>query len=87
VQEINKLGKQLKQMQTMMKKMRKMGSGKMMGMMKQMMGGSADEMELMAQSMDPDGLGKDMTQLEGQDTGPLGENPFAPGGPLYRGGQ
>lgn len=73
VQEINKLGKQLKQMQTVMKQMRKMGTGKMMGMMKQMMGGKADEFELMAQSMDPDGLAKDMASFK--DTGPLDPTP------------
>lgn len=84
VQEINKLAKQLKQMQTVMKRMRKMGKGKMMGMMKQMMGGNADDLAVMAQSMDPDGLAKDMA---GTDDGksPLGPNPFAPGGALYKG--
>lgn len=82
VQEINKIVKQLKQMQTMMKQMRKMGSGKMMGMMKNMMGGKGDDFELMAQSMDPNGLGKD---LSAADSGPLGPNPFAPGGALYKG--
>lgn len=76
VQEINKIVKQLKQMQTMMKKMRKMGTGKMMGMMKDMMGGKGDELEMMAQSMDPDGLAKDMASAEG-----LGPNPFASGAP------
>jgi len=79
VQEINKLAKQIKQMQTMMKRMRKMGKGKMMGMMKNMMGGNADDLAMMAQSMDPDALGKDMADLE-KDTGPLGPNPFAGGG-------
>lgn len=75
VQDINKLYKQLQQMQTMMKRMKKMGTGKMMGMMKGMMGGKMDEMALMAQSMDPDGLGADMSALNS----PLGENPFAGG--------
>ncbi|MCB9982074.1 MAG: signal recognition particle protein [Rhodospirillales bacterium] len=77
VQDINKLAKQLKQMQTAMKQMRKMGTGKMMNMMKDMMGGKADELELMAGSMDPDALGQDMAGL-GQ-AGGLGPNPFAGG--------
>ncbi len=85
VQEINKLGKQLKQMQTMMKKMRKMGGKKMMGMMKDMMGGNADDLELMAGSMDPDELGANMAALE-EDAGPLGPNPFAAGGTMAPGG-
>ncbi|MGB4056801.1 MAG: signal recognition particle protein, partial [Alphaproteobacteria bacterium] len=72
VQDINKLTKQLEQMQKMMKQMRKMGTGKMMGMMNKMMGGKMDDLELMAQSMDPDALGADM--------GSLGPNPFASGG-------
>ncbi len=78
VQEINMLIKQQKQMQLMMKKMKKMGKGQMMGMMKQMMGGKADEMEMMAQSMDPDNLGAAMDQLE-DNSSPLGPNPFAGG--------
>tara|TARA_X000000950_G_scaffold72368_1_gene89916 strand:- start:26464 stop:28017 length:1554 start_codon:yes stop_codon:yes gene_type:complete len=77
VQEINKLEKQLKQMQTMMKKMKKMGMGGMMKQMKGLMGGKMDELELMAGSMDPEGLAKD---LENQaDNGGLGSNPFAGG--------
>ena len=85
VQEVNKLIKQHKQMQGMMKKMRKMGMSGMMKQMKGMMGGKADELELMAQSMDPDALGKDLAGLGAKDAGPLGDNPFAPGGPLYKG--
>ncbi len=86
VQELNKLVKQQKQMQTMMKKMRKMGTGKMMGMMKDMMGGKADELEMMAQSMDPDALGADMAAInEADQTGSLGANPFAPGGAMAGG--
>ena len=77
VQDINKIVKQLKQMQTMMKQMRKMGTGKMMGMMKDMMGGKSDELEMMAQSMDPEGLGADMA--DAQSAGGLGANPFAGG--------
>ncbi len=80
VQDINKIVKQLKQMQTMMKQMRKMGSGKMMGMMKDMMGGKADELEMLAGSMDPDGLGADMAGLGKGLGGGLGPNPFAGGG-------
>lgn len=79
VQEINMIVKQQKQMQMMMKKMRKMGKGQMMGMMKNMMGGKADELELMAQSMDPDSLGAAMAESSAEET-PLGANPFAGGG-------
>lgn len=83
VQDINMLVKQQKQMALMMKKMRKMGKGQMMGMMKGMMGGKADELALMAQSMDSDALGADMEELlaQGDDNNtPLGPNPFAGGG-------
>ncbi len=79
VQEINALVKQQKQMQIMMKRMRKMGKGQMMGMMKDMMGGKADEMELMAQSMDPDALGADLAAASDEQS-PLGPNPFASAG-------
>ncbi len=82
VQDVNKLFKQLQQMQTMMKQMRKMGSGKMMGMMKNLMGSKADDLELMAQSMDPEGLGMDMAGLSDS---PLGPNPFAGGGNPFGG--
>jgi len=78
VQELNTLIKQQKQMQVMMKKMRKMGKGQMMGMMKDLMGGKADDLEMMAQSMDPDALGADMAQANADN--PLGPNPFAGGG-------
>ncbi len=78
VQEINQLIKQQKQMQTVMKKMRKMGGGKMMSMMKDMMGGGA-EADLMMQSMDPDALAGSMVAGE-KDEGPLGANPFLEGG-------
>ncbi len=53
VQDVNKLCKQQADMQTMMKRMKKMGMGKMMGMMKGMMG-DRDQMlldESMAQEM------------------------------------
>ncbi|MAZ76014.1 MAG: signal recognition particle protein [Micavibrio sp.] len=75
VQEINKLCKQQQQMQTVMKKIKKMGMGGMMKQMKGLMGGKADELELMAQSMDPDALAGDMAGLNS----PLGENPFEGG--------
>jgi len=82
VQEINKLCKQQKQMQLMMKKMKKMGGmGAMMKQMKGMMGGKMDDLEMMAQSMDPDALGQDMAALKDEsDGGALGPNPFAGGG-------
>jgi len=83
VPEINKMVKQLKQMQTMMKRMKKMGMGGMMKQMKGLMGGKMDELEMMAGSMDPDALGMDMAELE-KDAGPLGSNPFAPGGALFK---
>ena len=39
-----------------------------------------DEMELMAQSMDPDGLAKDLADAQpGSSAGGLGANPFAGG--------
>ena len=83
VQELNKLVKQLKQMQTMMKRMKKMGMGGMMKQMKGLMGGDMGELEALASGMDPEALAKDMQAAE--DTGPLGDNPFAPGGALYKG--
>lgn len=76
VQDVNKLIKQLQQMQTMMKKIRKMGMGKMMGMMKDMVGDS--DAETLMKSMDPEALGKDMAGLSSE--GPLGANPFLQGG-------
>ncbi len=76
VQEINALVKQQKQMQIMMKRMRKMGKGQMMGMMKDMMGGKADDMELIAKSMDPDALGADLATAKDEQS-LLGPNPFA----------
>jgi signal recognition particle subunit SRP54 len=78
VQNVNQLIKQLQQMQSMMKKMKKMGMGKMMGMMKNMVGDK--EMEAMMQSMNPDDLAKDMAGLDKND--PLGPNPFAQGAGL-----
>jgi signal recognition particle subunit SRP54 len=83
VQDLNKLVKQLKQMQTMMKRMKKMGMGNMMKQMKGLMGGKMDELEMMAGSMDENLLG-DLSDMS-KDSGPLGDNPFAPGGALYKG--
>lgn len=76
------LVKQQKQMAVMMKRMRKMGKGQMMGMMKNMMGGKADELELMAQSMDADALGEDMESLMANSSSPIGPNPFGNSGLL-----
>jgi len=59
-------------MQTAMKRMKKMGMGKMMGMMKDVMGG--DDAETMMKSLDPNALGKDMGGLDPNDL--LGQNPF-----------
>jgi signal recognition particle subunit SRP54 len=86
VQEINKLVKQLEQMQTVMKRMRKMGLGNMMGMMKNMMSGP--DAEMLAQSMGQQGMeGLDPEALRSMGlgdmpSGPLGPNPFLPGGKL-----
>src|SRR5690606_41084515 len=82
VQDVNRLLKQLQQMQTVMKRTKKMGMGGMMGMMKNMMG--SDDAEALMKSVDPNALADDMAGLP--DEGPLGANPFAPGGPLARGG-
>jgi signal recognition particle subunit SRP54 len=72
VQDVNRICKQQQDMQTVMKRIKKMGMGKMMGMMKGLMGGKADELELMAQSMDPNGLGADMGTLpQGNGAGTL----------------
>jgi signal recognition particle subunit SRP54 len=83
VQDINRIVKQLRDMQTMMKRLRKMGPGKMMGMMKGLMGGGGaglgaelDDMSDLAETLDPKLL---------QDMGSLGQNPFAPGGTLFKG--
>ncbi|MFN3700359.1 MAG: signal recognition particle protein [Alphaproteobacteria bacterium] len=85
VQDLNKLIKQQMQMASMMKKIKKMGMGGMMSQMKGLMGGKMDDLELMAQSMDPDALGADMDALrdEGDDHGALGPNPFASGGGAF----
>ena len=77
VQDVNKLTKQLEGMQKMMRQMKKMGTGKMMGMMNKMTGGKMEDLELLAQSMNPDDLAEDMRSL--------GPNPFAPGGALHEG--
>ncbi|MEM7618162.1 MAG: signal recognition particle protein [Pseudomonadota bacterium] len=74
IQTVNKLIKQQQQMQTVMKRIKKMGMGNMMKQMKGLMGGKGDELEMMAQSMDPDGLAADMAG-----DGPLGKNPFEGG--------
>ena len=76
VQEINTLTKQLKQMQTMMKRMRKMGKGQMMGMMKQMMGGNMDELEMLTETLDAESLAADMAQF---DTGNTASGTMLPG--------
>lgn len=78
VQTVNQLLKQHQQMQTVMKKMKKMGMGKMMGMMKGMMG--EKDAEAMMQGMDPQALQNELSGLDKND--PLGPNPFAQGGGL-----
>lgn len=83
VQDINKLVKQQEQMQILMKRMKKMGGmGKMMGGLKGLLG--SKDAALLEQSMDPEALAADM--IKGHEPGPLGSNPFAPGGPLAGGG-
>ncbi len=88
IPEVNMIIKQQKQMKMMMKRMRKMGKGQMMGMMKSMMGGKADELEMMAGSMDADILGSDMDNIAAANASdsPLGANPFAAGGGGFGGG-
>lgn len=76
VQTVNQLLKQHQQMQTVMKKMKKMGMGKMMGMMKGMMG--EKDAEAMMQGLDPKALENEMAGMDKSD--PLGPNPFAQGG-------
>jgi signal recognition particle subunit SRP54 len=80
VQDLNRLMKQQQQMQTVMKKIKKMGMGGMMKQMKGLMGGKADELAMMSQSMDPDALAEDMNT-----EGPLGKNPFDDKGNLMPG--
>jgi signal recognition particle subunit SRP54 len=83
VQDVNRIYKQLQDMQTVMKRMKKMGMGKMMGMMKGMMG--EQDAEMLANSMDPELLGGDMSKLKDLEAklgGQLGDNPFLSGGPL-----
>lgn len=73
VQDVNKLCKQQQDMQTMMKRMKKMGMGKMMGMMKGMMGDR--DAAMLDESM--------ADELAAQQGGMpnLGPNPFAGGMP------
>jgi len=72
VQEVNRLLKQFQDMQTMMKRMQKMGGKGMMRNMGALFGGGGlEEMQEMAKNMEGAGL-----------DGPLGKNPFAPGGDM-----
>jgi signal recognition particle subunit SRP54 len=73
VQDVNKLCKQQQDMQTMMKRMKKMGMGKMMGMMKGMMGDR--DAALLDESM-----AEEMAAQQGGMPN-LGANPFAGGLP------
>ena len=75
VQDLNRLCKQQKQMETVMKRMKKMGMAGMMKQMKGLMGGKADELEMMAQGMDAN-MAED---------GPLGKNPFDDAGNMPAG--
>ncbi len=81
VQEVNRVMKQFKQMQTMMKRMKKMGGQGMMRALSGMMGGGnpMGEMEEMAQNMEQ------KMSTNDTDTTALTENPFAPGGALWKG--
>jgi signal recognition particle subunit SRP54 len=72
VQEVNRLLKQFQDMQTMMKRMQKLGGKGMARSMGALFGGGGmEEMEQMAKNMESQ-MGE----------GPLGPNPFAPGGGL-----
>jgi signal recognition particle subunit SRP54 len=71
VQDVNKLCKQQADMQTMMKRMKKMGMGKMMGMMKSMMGDR--DAAMLDESIAADAAGA-------QGLPNLGANPFGAGG-------
>jgi signal recognition particle subunit SRP54 len=82
VQDVNRLIKQQQQMQTVMKRIKKMGMGNMMKQMKGLMGGKADELEMLSKSMDPDALAADMA---GSSDGPLGPNPFDDAGNMKGG--
>jgi len=77
VQDINRSVKQLQQMQTVMKRMKKMGMGKMMGMMKGMMG--SQDAAMLEKSMDPDALARDMMGSGMNPSDFLGSNPFLKG--------
>lgn len=68
VQDINKLCKQQMDMQTVMKRIKKMGMGGMMKQMKGLMGGKADELDMLSASM-PD--------MNSMNQSPLGPNPFS----------
>ena len=70
VQDVNKLCKQQADMQTMMKRMKKMGMGKMMGMMKGMMG--EKDAAMLDASME--------NELAQGNMPNLGANPFGGGG-------
>ncbi len=81
VQDVNRLLKQFADMQTMMKRMNKMGGKGMMRALGGMLGaGGMGELESMAKNMQGQ-LPPQM--LQGGDN-PLGTNPFAEGGPLFR---
>ena len=80
VQDVNKLLKQFADMQTMMKRMQKMGGKGMMRALSGMLGsGGMGELEEMAKNMQ----GQLPPGAEGGDS-PLGANPFAEGGALFR---
>lgn len=74
VQDINKLCKQQQQMETVMKRIKKMGMGNMMKQMKSLMGGKADELDMMS----PDMMAEMEAEMGG---GGLGTNPFENGAP------
>ncbi len=80
VQDVNRVMKQFQQMQTMMKRMKKMGGQGMMRALSGMMGGGnpKGEMEEMAQNMEQ------KMSANSTDTSAIGENPFAPGGALWK---
>lgn len=78
VQDVNRLAKQQEQMLHAMKRIKKMGMGKMMGMMKGLMGGN--DADAMMNALGPDAMAKakEMAGLDPNDI--LGPNPFLRGG-------
>lgn len=84
VQEVNKLLKQFDGMQRMMKQLKKGGMGSMMNAMQGMLGDQGMDQLMSASGVNKDKLAKEMGGKAGGASGgdPLGDNPFAAGGPM-----